>query len=502
MRKIGKRLLAMMIALGMLVEVPGANVIHANGTEVSTVAPCPTFVPNVKLQNADVTQESTATEEFEVKDGVLVKYKGTSASVTVPSDITEIGNGAFANCKNLESVIILGNVVTVGERAFYGCTALNGVVFQTGLKSVEKWAFYGCTALENVVFPEGMEKIGELAFYNCSSLKSVTIPSSVTTIESSAMSRNNNSPELVIKGYVGSTAEKYAEENEIEFVDVLVDKEEEDNYVDVLGALYGFSYDTGVYSVTWYTEKGKEIDGITIPVYSGGKGQCKKIKKPAYKIGNIVLHVGRARYCTKKKKYIDSYLFYIETKFSKSKKKWIMGRSSGDEAYATIKGYGYSQEMELSCNFKDPNGKKIGEFINYSPSAQPTSESYNVSAGINVNSSGVVGANIGASTTVTKDALKFDLSGMSEKKFKLVYKFKPNNKISFSQSKVNEYLVNDHGQRATMTIQTSKEKYTLQMKLKATFGVTEDKEGWLTKAGGGAWEDKTLKLKPGRFLEY
>ena len=64
--------------------------------------------------------------------------------------MTKITEGAFSNCKNLESVII-GN----------------------GVESTEQHAFGNCTSLTNVTIPASMKHLKSLTFYNCSSLTSI-----------------------------------------------------------------------------------------------------------------------------------------------------------------------------------------------------------------------------------------------------------------------------------------------------------------------------------------
>ena len=48
--------------------------------------------------------------DFIVENGVLIKYTGSGAEVTVPSGITEIGARAFQLCKNLQSVTLSDGV--------------------------------------------------------------------------------------------------------------------------------------------------------------------------------------------------------------------------------------------------------------------------------------------------------------------------------------------------------------------------------------------------------
>ena len=53
--------------------------------------------------------------EFEIDNGVLIKYHGDGGDVTVPYGVEAIGNYAFYDCKNLASMVVPQNVVNIGD---------------------------------------------------------------------------------------------------------------------------------------------------------------------------------------------------------------------------------------------------------------------------------------------------------------------------------------------------------------------------------------------------
>ena len=66
-----------------------------------------------------------------VENGVLVAYKAEDgeASVTVPDEVEEIGDGAFLGAVALREVRLHGGIRRIGDGAFYGCSSLRDVVF-------------------------------------------------------------------------------------------------------------------------------------------------------------------------------------------------------------------------------------------------------------------------------------------------------------------------------------------------------------------------------------
>lgn len=121
-----------------------------------------------------------------------VNYLGTFencsrlTSVTIPNNVTVIGDYAFRSCSGLTSVTIPNSVSLIAEAAFRGCTSLTSVTIPNSVTSISGYAFYGCTSLTSVTIPSSVTSIGGSAFYGCTSLTSVTIPNSVTLIGGSA----------------------------------------------------------------------------------------------------------------------------------------------------------------------------------------------------------------------------------------------------------------------------------------------------------------------------
>lgn len=77
-------------------------------------------------------------------NGELVK------EVTIPEDVTDLSDLAFAGCTSLEKIILPEGLVVIGEEAFKNCTSLKEINIPSTVKAVQGYAFDGCSALEKI----------------------------------------------------------------------------------------------------------------------------------------------------------------------------------------------------------------------------------------------------------------------------------------------------------------------------------------------------------------
>ena len=106
------------------------------------------------------------------------KVKNNEAEYSV----VEIGNGAFALCKGLTSIVIPTTVTLIGDFAFYECWDLVSADIPNSVRRIGDFAFGGCSSLLALVLPDSVISIGNSAFWGCSSITAVNLPSSIEFI--------------------------------------------------------------------------------------------------------------------------------------------------------------------------------------------------------------------------------------------------------------------------------------------------------------------------------
>ena len=148
-------------------------------------------------------------------------------TLTIPGGVTSIGNGAFSNshltsiqlpdgaqlgamlfyqCYELTDVTLPADLTVIGDSMFENCTKLTHVTIPSGVTRIEREAFTMCGALEEIRLPEGVESIGGIAFSGCVAMTGAYLPRSLTTIESGAFSACRSLTDV----YYGGTAAEWA----------------------------------------------------------------------------------------------------------------------------------------------------------------------------------------------------------------------------------------------------------------------------------------------------
>lgn len=133
---------------------------------------------------------------------------GTENS-TIPSTITAIGNGAFAET-GLKNIVIPEGVTSIELQAFENCQDLESVTLPQSLKKLGYHVFAN-SGLTSLVIPEGITYLPQGTFNGCKNLETVTLPTTLETIEYNAFSNSGLTSIFIPKGVtnISSTSFNY-----------------------------------------------------------------------------------------------------------------------------------------------------------------------------------------------------------------------------------------------------------------------------------------------------
>ena len=148
-------------------------------------------------------------------------------SITIPDQITEIGDYAFYGNPTLKTVNFHSGITRIGAGAFYetlltqvritnpdceignSCfsnSQVSSISLPQGMKKLGRHVFFYCVNLTSLTLPEGMEEIGLMCFSSCN-LTSVNLPSTMVKLDSCSLQDNPfSSINLKNVKYVGRQA--------------------------------------------------------------------------------------------------------------------------------------------------------------------------------------------------------------------------------------------------------------------------------------------------------
>ena len=203
-------------------------------------------------------------------DGSAFIFCKKLSSVNIPNSVKTIGKQCFRECTSLVNITIPNSVTSLGAWCFKDCNNLKSISIGSGLTGCEfnKWGerctFENCKSLESIsispsnntfssangimydkkkteilLYPQGKKDTSYTVpstintLYGVSTnnnpyLKTVIIPASVTDIEDHAVGYiedgwdYNKVSGFTIKGYKGTAAERYARNNDFNFVQLQV----------------------------------------------------------------------------------------------------------------------------------------------------------------------------------------------------------------------------------------------------------------------------------------
>jgi hypothetical protein len=146
-------------------------------------------------------------------------------SLTIPNSVTDIGMGAFHGCYRLTSIIVdtdNPNYSSINGVLFsklqdilirYPIGKTGDYTIPDSVTDIGMGAFYNCRSLTSVIIPDSVTAIGEGAFLQCNGLTSVSIGNSVTNIGAFAFSDCDKLTELYVKAQTPPALEDDVFEN-------------------------------------------------------------------------------------------------------------------------------------------------------------------------------------------------------------------------------------------------------------------------------------------------
>lgn len=179
--------------------------------------------------------ETDVTVSLNLITGLLtISGTGDTKSIDAPS----YWGGGILNdqgkySSKVKEIVVQEGITGLIGACFYGMSNVTEVSLPSTLKTIGSDCFNGCSLITTLALPEGLEVLQSNCFLNCEKLTELTLPESLTTIEASIIGNSNLVLTVLsrtvqfdndaidaaktIRGYIGSTAETYANSKNIPF---------------------------------------------------------------------------------------------------------------------------------------------------------------------------------------------------------------------------------------------------------------------------------------------
>ena len=170
---------------GELVLKDGVEIINANVFENASLLTSVTIPSSVKVIGDGAFRNSSITSLIfgEEGDGAATSldigkqaFYGCDLSgvVTLPERLTSIGYGAFTRVAVSEFKFTGTKLTTIGQRAFDN-SSITSMTLSNGVTTIGAEAFYGCDELEVLNLPESITELGSNFLDGCDSLQTVNV---------------------------------------------------------------------------------------------------------------------------------------------------------------------------------------------------------------------------------------------------------------------------------------------------------------------------------------
>lgn len=134
--------------------------------------------------------------QYAAYDNTANKWKMKDFSSTAESVFGGTGEGKAA--ANIVNLVIEENLLGVGNYAFYNCFNLDSVTFGDGLNVIGNYAFANCGNLTtvNLEYNANLDTLGDHAFYMCGMLKKFRLPTVTRAIGDSCFEKCDSLTEI------------------------------------------------------------------------------------------------------------------------------------------------------------------------------------------------------------------------------------------------------------------------------------------------------------------
>ncbi len=138
-----------------------------------------------------------------IKNNVMYVFAPAElTSYTVPSNVTELGDELFHECKSLTNLTLPEGLLTIGDSAIRYCSGLKTLDIPQTVQTIGQCAISFCESLLALVIPIGVTRLEHDALSGNSALTSLTLPEGLLFIDSYVFDRLPQLKRIIIPSTV------------------------------------------------------------------------------------------------------------------------------------------------------------------------------------------------------------------------------------------------------------------------------------------------------------
>lgn len=138
-----------------------------------------TKLNNILIPNSLREIHSSAFGGCSALDKVSIKDIGSWCNIDFEdntSNPTTITNKLYLNDEEIKNLVIPSEVKNIKNYVFQDCKYIETLTFSSGNKTIGDWSFSNCQKIKIVEVPSSVESIGFASFYGCNSINSIKLP--------------------------------------------------------------------------------------------------------------------------------------------------------------------------------------------------------------------------------------------------------------------------------------------------------------------------------------
>lgn len=130
--------------------------------------------------------------------GEMAFWGGNIQHLELPQYCKYIGNNAFGNNLQLQSVEFNSELLIIGNSAFCGCKSLQELILPNQLEQIGEYAFAWCKDLCEIMVGDKLKVLRSKAFCFCECLQEIVLPASLKIVGDSIFTKASEQDKTLI----------------------------------------------------------------------------------------------------------------------------------------------------------------------------------------------------------------------------------------------------------------------------------------------------------------